>query len=577
MVILGINSYHPDSSAAVIVDGKPIAVSEEERFCRIKHFAGFPRESIKYCLKEAGVSVKNVDYIAIPKKPLARLRKKIIYGIKVPYLAQRRLSAWGRTFRIKKELSELFGVSEKEIKAKIVKVEHHSAHLASSFFVSGFDKAFLFSADALGDFASTMWGVGEGNKMRILGEITFPHSLGFYYTAITQYLGFLDFGDEYKAMGLAAYGQPEFETEFKKILKHKTHGFELGLDYFLHHRKHINMNFERGHPNVGLMFSSHLEKKLGHRRQPDEPIEKRHENIAFCLQKRLEETLIHLVNTFSPENIPNLCLSGGVSHNSAANGKLLYKSRFKKIYVPPAPGDAGLAVGAAFYLCHQIFGKPRTFEMKHAYWGPGYDAAEIKAEIETKNNDLVRIGCVRECIETDDELCRKVAKEIASGKIVGWFQGRMELGPRALGQRSILADPRKENVKDILNKKIKQREEFRPFALSILKEKTKNFFEAPHQSPFMSFVSQIKKEKKDTIPAACHVDRTCRVQTVEEKTSPLYRRLISEFEKITGVPALINTSFNENEPIVCSPEEAINCFLRTEMDTLALGNVIIKK
>lgn len=574
MVILGINAYHPDSSAALVVEGKLIAACEEERLRRIKHFAGFPKESIQYCLKEAGISIKDVDYLALARNPSVRLLKKFFYGLKIPTFAKRRLAVLKKTLDIKHELSQIFDIDEKKIKARTVKVEHHRAHIGSSFFTSGFERAFLFSMDALGDFASTMWALGEGNQIKILGEITFPHSLGFYYTAITQYLGFLNFGDEYKVMGLAPYGEATYEDEFKKILKIQKNRFTLDLNYFLHHKKYIDLNFENGYPKIAQIFSSYLEKRLGEKRAPHEPLKKRHKDIAFCLQKRLEEVVSYLINTLSPSNISNLCLTGGVSQNCVVNGKLFKTTQFKKIYVPPAPGDAGLSVGAAFYVWNQIFNQPRTFFMNHAYWGPEFEEEAIKLEVKKQFNEG---GYTIEKIENEDALIRRVALEISKGKVTGWFKGRMEFGPRALGNRSILADPRREKIRDILNERIKYRELFRPFALSILEEETGKYFEHSHPSNFMSFVYKIKEEKRKKIAAVVHYDGTARLQTVNKDANPLYWKLINEFKKISGVPILLNTSFNENEPIVCSPKEAIDCFLRTKMDVLVLGNVLIIK
>lgn len=576
MIILGINSYHPDSSAAIIVDGKLVAACEEERFKRIKHFAGFPMETVSYCLKEAGVKLSDVDYITIPRKPTARFFKKAIYGIKMPTLASQRLSVWGKAFDIKEKLSRGLDADQETIKAKIIRVEHHRAHLASCFFVSDFNKAFLLSMDALGDFASTMWGVGEGNKIKVLGEITFPHSLGFYYTALTQYLGFLDFGDEYKVMGLAAFGNAGYEGRVKEILKTTKKGFKLNLKYFLHHKKHIDMNLKNGYPKIDQIFSAYLEKRLGKRRFPDEPVEKRHKDIAFSLQKRLEEAVVDFLNRLD-NDYSNLCLAGGVAFNCVLNRKILKDTQFRNIYVPPAAGDAGLAIGAAYYLWHQLLNKPRDFVMSHAYWGPVYGDDEIKPHIETRGNEFSQAGYRIKEIEKEDELCRVIAKYISEGKIVGWFQGRMEFGPRALGNRSILADPRREEMRDILNNRIKYREVFRPFAPSVLKEYTEEYFENSNPSPFMSFAYKTKEDKRHIIPAVVHVDGTARLQTVNKDTNPLYWKLITEFMNITGVPVLLNTSFNENEPIVCSPQEALDCFLRTKMNVLAIGNFIINK
>ncbi|MFH1868870.1 MAG: carbamoyltransferase C-terminal domain-containing protein [Candidatus Omnitrophota bacterium] len=573
MIILGVNSYHPDSSAAVVIDGRLIAACEEERFCRVKHFSGLPLKAITYCLKEAGVSIEDVDYIAVPRDTKARAFNKILYGIKMPSMARRRILAWGKTFGIKESLAKAFDIDKSKIRAEIKKIEHHRAHLASTFFVSGFDKAFLFSADALGDFGSTAWGIGEGNSIKILGEVAFPHSLGFYYTAITQYLGFMNFGDEYKVMGLAPYGRPAYEDEFKKILKAANGRFRLGLEYFLHHKKYIDMNFENCYPRVDPIYSPYLEARIGKARGRGEPLEKRHKDVAFCLQKRLEEVIFYLLSFLPKEKLSNLCLSGGVAHNCVVNGKLPDNTTFSNIYVPPAPGDAGLAIGAAMYLWNHIFKQPVRFKIDHAFWGPSYNNEEIK----TESDELIKRGCVAERIEDEDKLCERVASEIAAGKIIGWFQGRMEFGPRALGARSILADPRKEGMKDILNAMVKRREEFRPFAPSILEEYTGEYFTHSHPSPFMSFAYNIRDEKRKAIPAVCHVDGTARLQTVNKNANRLYWKLIDRFRGITGIPVLLNTSFNENEPIILSPKEAADCFLRNKMDLLVMGSILIKR
>lgn len=582
MIILGINAYHPDASAAIIIDGKLIAAAEEERFSRIKHAAGFPREAVSYCLKEAGVSIGKVDYIAIPRQPNARVLKKLYYGIKIPQLAIRRLFALKMTQDIKKKLAENFKEDESRVKAKIINVEHHRAHIASSFFVSCFDRALLFSADGLGDFASTMWGVGEGNKIKILGEIAFPHSLGLYYTAITQYLGFLNYGDEYKIMGLAAYGKPQYYEEFKKIVFNRGNlGFRLNLDYFVHHKKLVDMHFEEGYPTQEILYSSYLEKRLGPHRKDSEPIEERHRDIAASLQMRMEEIIYSLLNGIYRLNkshgCDKLCLAGGVAFNCVANGKIFDHTPFKEIYIQSAAGDAGLAIGSAYYIWHQLLNKPRAFKMEHAYCGPEYSEGEIARELNTIHKELDEKGCLIERAESNEELCSKTARYIAEEKVVGWFQGRMEWGPRALGNRSIIADPRSPEIKNILNERIKNREPFRPFAPSILEEKVGEYFKDCHTSPFMLFAFKIKPEKRNLLSGVTHVDGTGRLQTVGRKRNPLYWQLIKEFEKLTGVPILLNTSFNENEPIVCSPKEALDCFLRTKMDLLVMGRYILRK
>jgi len=568
--------YHPDSSACIVVDGKLVAAVEEERFNRIKHYSGFPSESIKFCLNKAGIKIENVDYIAIPRKPQARVLNKIFYGIRIPKMTFKRVQAWQKTFNVKEKLSQIFEIPSEKIKAKIIKVEHHLAHLSSSFLISPFDKAFLYSHDALGDFASTMWGIGEGNKIKVFEDIAFPHSLGFYYTAITQYLGFLKFGDEYKVMGLASYGN-EFLDVFNDILQIKDYKFELNLSYFLHHKKLIDLNLE-GEPKIDILFSEYLEKKLGKRREKDEPIEKKHENIAFSLQRRLEEVVFHLLNSLYKKynlDTKNICMSGGVSYNCVLNGKIFDNTEFDNVYIIPAPGDAGLCIGSAFYVWNCYLNNPRDFIMEHAYYGPDYSEKEIEDEILKRKDEIILRGFKIEKVEDEDLLCKVTAQKVSEGKIVGFFHGRMEFGPRALGARSIICDPRKKEMKDILNKRIKNREPFRPFAPSILEENTAEYFEKSHPSPFMLFAYQVKKDKQDKIPAVTHVDGTGRLQTVSKKTNPLYWKVIKEFENITGIPCVLNTSFNESEPIVNKPEEAINCFLRTKMDTLVIGNFII--
>lgn len=584
MLILGINAYHGDASAAIVADGKLIAAAEEERFNRIKHSAGFPQEAANYCLKEAGVSLEEVDYIAIPTDPLARILKKLYYGIKIPQLTARRLLAIKKTQDSKNKLAEIFGIDEARLKVKMINVEHHRAHLASSFFVSPFAQAILFSADGMGDFASTMWGVGCGNKIKVLGDTSFPHSLGLYYTAITQYLGFVNYGDEYKVMGLAAYGQPEYQDEFEKIiLKSGELGFKLGLDYFLHHRKLVEMNFEKGCPYLEPLYSSYLEERLGSHREKSDPIEKRHQNIAASLQERLEEIIIFLLNGLYERcqhkegRVNKLCLAGGVAFNCVANGKIFEHTPFREIYIQPAAGDAGLAVGAAYYAWHQLSDKPREFVMEHAYWGPAYNSHAINSDLEIMGRELNKQGCRITQIKDERELCRRAALEISEGRVVGWFQGKMEWGPRALGNRSIFVDPRRPEMKDMLNARIKHREPFRPFSPSILEEKIGEYFEESRPSPFMSFTFRIKSEKKDIIPAPIHIDGTARLQTVNKRANPLFWHLIKEFQDITGIPVLLNTSFNENEPIVNTPKEALGCFLRTKMDILVLGNYFLEK
>jgi len=576
--ILGINAYHGNASAAIVCDGRLVAAVEEERFNRVKYAAGFPAAAIRYCLAEAGITLDDVDHIAIPRNPWARLGTKLLYAVRMPRFARERARVLAQFTSLPKALAQAFEVDPQRIRARYHRVEHHLAHLASTFFVSPFEQAAVLSADGLGDFASTMWATGEGNRLRVHGAVAFPHSLGMYYTAITQYLGFWKFGDEYKVMGLAAYGEPAYLEEFRRILQSNAAlGFRLNLAYFSHHHTGPDMTWREADktPQLGRIFSPYLEERLGPTRAPDQPVEQRHRNAAATMQACLEEVLFDLLTTLQRRTGHRaLCLAGGVAFNCAANGKIFDRTPFDQVYVQPAAGDAGLAVGAAYYVYHQVLGRPRTFVMEHPYWGPAYSQEQIRAALERSSIASSEFQ-VTELPE--EQLAKETAKEIAGGKIVGWFQGRAEWGPRALGDRSILADPRRAEMKDILNRRIKHREVFRPFAPSILEEATGEYFEKAYPSPFMALAYAVRPEKRKEIPAPTHVDGTGRLQTVSRTVNPRYWRLIREFANLTGVPVVLNTSFNENEPIVCQPEEAIECFLRTKMDVLVLGNTIVRK
>jgi carbamoyltransferase len=575
--ILGINAYHANASAALVCDGQLVAAAEEERFNRVKYAAGFPAQAVRYCLKAAGLTIADLDYIAVARDPWARIGKKLLYAARLPTFAGERAKAWSAFASIPETLAALFETDPKRIRARFHRVEHHRAHLASAFFVSPFERAALLSVDGLGDFASTMFATGEGHRLRIHDAIAFPHSLGIYYTAVSQFLGFWNFGDEYKVMGLAAYGEPAYLDEFRRILLADAARFRLSPEYFTHHRHGVEMTWKDAAktPMLGRLFSNYLEARLGAARRVNDPVEPKHKNIAASLQARLEEVLFQLIAALHNQaRSDSLCLAGGVAFNCVANGKLAHQSPFKDVFVQPAAGDAGLALGAAFYLWHEVLRQPRHFEMRHAYWGPEYSPAEIKMAIAA--HKLREDGFA--ITETDeDHVIQLIAREIADGKVVGWFSGRAEWGSRALGNRSILADPRRAEMTDILNRRIKHRESFRPFAPSILAESSGEFFEGANPSPFMTFAYPLRPEKRDALPAATHVDGTCRLQTVDRLANPRFWKLIHEFEKLTGIPAVVNTSFNDNEPIVCSPSEAIDCFRRTRMDVLVMGNFIICK
>ncbi len=577
MNILGINAYHGNASAAIVCEGRLVAAVEEERFNRVKYAAGFPAQAIRYCLKEAGLELKDIDHVAVPRNPYARLGTKLFYAMRMPSFARERVKVLAKFTGIPEALAQAFDTDPAKIAAKFHRIEHHQAHLASAFFVSPFERAALLSADGLGDFASTMWGTAEGSRMKIDGAIAFPHSLGLFYSAVTQYLGFLKFGDEYKVMGLAAYGEAEQLDAFRDIVRANGDGFRLGLDYFTHHRSGPEMSWADADktPTMGKMFSEAMERRLGPKRNPEEPLEQRHRNLASALQARLEEVYLGMLKKLAERTgLKTVCLAGGVAFNCVANGKIFDATGFEQVYVHPAAGDGGLAVGAAFFVWHQILGKPRSFVMDHAYWGPGYPRDEIRRAIDASG--LAQNGWrVEELAE--DHLTQRTAAIVADGKILGWFQGRAEWGPRALGNRSIVADPRRPEMKEILNQRIKHREIFRPFAPSILAESTGEWFEKSYPSPFMALAYSVRPEKREKIPAPTHVDGTGRLQTVTREANPRYWSLIKAFEQLTGVPVVLNTSFNDNEPIVCRPEEALDCFQRTQMDALVLGDFLITR
>jgi carbamoyltransferase len=577
MNILGINAYHGNASAAMVCDGRLVAAVEEERFNRVKYAAGFPAQAIRYCLEAAGLKLGEVDHVAVARNPWARLGTKLLYAMRMPSFARERVKVMAKFAGVREALARVFDADPDGIRAEFHRIEHHQAHLASAFFVSPFERAAALSADGLGDFASTMWAAGEGNRIKIYGAVAFPHSLGLYYTAVTQYLGFLKYGDEYKVMGLAAYGQPEFLEAFREIAQSNGRAFRLGLDYFTHHRTGPEMSWAEGDktPVLGRMYSDKMPERLGPARAPEEPLGARHRNLAASLQARLEELYLTMLRALRLQSgAKSVCLAGGVAFNCVANGKIFDETPFEQVYVQPAAGDAGLALGAAYYVWHQKLRHPRRFVMDHAYWGPEYSRERTHAAIETSG--IVNSGySVRELPE--EELARAAAGIVAEGKILGWFQGRAEWGPRALGNRSIVADPRRAEMKEALNRRIKHREIFRPFAPSILAESTGEWFEKSHPSPFMTLAYPVRAEKRALIPAPTHVDGTGRLQTVTRDANPRYWRLIREFGNRTGVPVVLNTSFNDNEPIVCRPEEALDCFLRTQMDALVLGDFLITK
>jgi carbamoyltransferase len=442
--------------------------------------------------------------------------------------------------------------------------------MASCFFVSPFERAAILSIDGFGDFISTMWGVGEGTNMQVLGQVEYPHSAGIVYTATSQFLGFPKYGDEGKVMGLAPYGKPGYLTEFREILRSDDCGFKLNLDFFRHDSEGVDMTWDNGSPTIGQIFSDKFIETFGSARLKDEPLTSRHEDIAASLQARLEEVSFEILRRLHDRTkLDRLCLAGGVAYNSVMNGKILLHTPFKELYIQPAAGDAGTAIGVCYYIYNSTLRQARSYVMENPYTGPAFSNHDIASVLE-KNGLAGREMNQRELTQT-------AAQTIADGKIVGWFQGRMEFGPRALGNRSIVVDPRRGDMKDILNARIKKREPFRPFAPSVLVERVGEYFDQTHPSPAMLMVYQVKAEKRSVIPAVTHVDGSGRLQTVSRRDNPLYYQLISDFEKLTGVPVVLNTSFNEDEPIVCNPQEAIECFQRTRMDSLFIGNYLVER
>jgi carbamoyltransferase len=579
LIILGLNAFHGDAAAALVRDGVLLAAVEEERFRRLKHWAGFPSQAIASCLEQTGLTLADVDHIAINQDPSANRVRKALYLLTQrpdPRLVLDRLRNRKARKSLRDHLDEAFPGSS--FRGTIENVEHHLAHLSSAFHVSPFEEAAVVSVDGFGDFSSAAWGLGRGTQIAVDGKVHFPHSLGAFYQAITQYLGFPHYGDEYKVMGLAPYGQPTHLEQMRKIVRLlPTGGFELDLTYFRHHREKVDYTWEGGTPSVGDLFSDEMATLLGPRRDPSQPLEQVHRDIARSAQAMYEEAFFNLLDRLHERHgVEAITIAGGCGANSVANGKIRRRTTFKKVYVQAAAGDAGGAIGAAFAFWHRQ-GGARSFTMDHAYWGPEYAAPTIEAMLAVQGEAIAAAGCTVERLTDESDLTRRTAQAVSEGKVVGWFQGRMEWGPRALGNRSIIGDPRRADMKDILNAKIKRRESFRPFAPSIMAEAVGDWFEEDDEVPFMMQVFQIREDKRPLIPAVTHVDGSGRLQTVRAETSPRYHALISAFNDLTGVPMVLNTSFNENEPVVCQPKEALDCFLRTKMDVLVLGDTFIER
>jgi carbamoyltransferase len=586
-LVLGINAFHGDSSAAILKDGALACAVEQERLNRIKHWAGFPDQAVRSVLEDAGAGLADVEHVAVSRDPGAHLLQKALFALR----RRPNLEAIRSRLTNHRAVQSLRGllacVNGQEFRGSVHNVEHHRAHMASAFFCSPFDEAACLTVDGFGDFVSSMSAVGRGTRLDVVDSVMFPHSLGILYTAVTQFLGFPKYGDEYKVMGLASYGEPAFRAKLRQIVRLNEDGtFETDPDYFRHASEGVTMSWQGGEPSLGALWSSKFEELLGPPRAPGEELSDRHRDLAASLQAVYEEAFFHRLNWLQRDTgLTRLCLAGGCAMNSVANGKILAQTRFRELFVQPAAGDAGTALGAAQYVWHAVLGKPRGFVMEHAYWGPAFDEAAV---LRTMNEKLPgfraadaapqRIGdaCVRRC-SNEPALLRETAAAIAAGDIVGWYQGRCEWGPRALGNRSILADPRRAEMKDVLNARIKRREPFRPFAPSILEERVGDYFEQSYPDPFMATVYMVRAEMRAEIPAVTHVDGTGRLQTVSRSQNPRYWGLIRAFQEATGVPVVLNTSFNENEPIVNTPAEALDCFLRTRMDRLVLGDWVIER
>ncbi len=601
-LILGLNAYHGDSAACLIRDGGLVAAAEEERFRRIKHWAGLPTQAIDYCLTAGGVSIDEIEHIAINRKPGVNNWRRLGFVLTHrpdPRLMLQKVRNIRRAASAKDALEFAYGRS---LEAEVHHVEHHLAHLASAFLVSPFEEAACISIDGFGDFASTAFGFGSHGQLEISGRVYFPHSLGIFYSALTQFIGFPHFGDEYKVMGLAPYGESAFLPQMREIVRLQPDGtFRLNLRYFRHHTDNVSYSWNNCAPEVGTLFTAALAGLLGPPRAPQDPLEQRHKDLAHSIQAIYEEAFFALLTTLHARHpSPNLALSGGCAMNSVANGKVYLRTPFRKIYLPAAAGDAGGAIGAAAYVMTKLKVESKTPKIStlatspdphstvstsafrlpplfSAYSGPEFSDTEIGRLLDARAPEIDAAECEVTRITDEKKLFSRTSAAIAAGLVVGWFQGRMEWGPRALGNRSILGDPRRADMKEILNAKIKRRESFRPFAPSILREAVAEWFEQDDDVPFMMEVFQIRAEKRALIPAVCHVDGSGRLQTVHRETNPLYHELITSFRELTGVPLVLNTSFNENEPVVCRPEEALDCFLRTKMDLLVMGDWCVER
>ena len=580
MIILGLNINHADTSACIIVNGKIIAAIEEERFVRKKHYAGFPLNSIEFCLSIAKLTINDVNFITVNYSPTSNLKQKVFYIIKniISISTLKKILSFKNKLFHTSDLHRY--LNKNNFNGKIINVEHHMSHIASSYYNSSFENAAGLTIDGFGDFCSTGTFLCSNDKIQSLKKVYFPHSLGILYQAITQFLGFKNYGDEYKVMGLASYGEPKYLKEFEDLVQHNSKFFFLlNLDYFSHHsNSEFSYSFSNGIPKFSNLYSKKITELLGEERNPYDKIEKRHFDIASSLQICFENIVFSILNNLYQETkIENLCLAGGCALNSKFNGLIKERTPFKNVFIQPNAGDAGGAMGSALHFLRKNEINKASIHQRDnnkCYLGNSYTNEFIEDKL-IKKNKLMKNYSFKKL--NDADLYNEVANRISKNQVIGWFKGRCEWGPRALGNRSILADARNPEIKDILNKKIKLRESFRPFAPAVLEEFANIYFDINYSSPFMLNVVNGKKIAKESVPAVVHVDNTCRVQTVSKSDNYHFYNLISEFNKLTGVPIILNTSFNENEPIVLNPDHAFDCFRRTSMDCLVLENWVITR
>jgi carbamoyltransferase len=574
MLILGLNMFHADSSAAIVQDGKILFAIAEERLNRRKHYGGFPALAVKACLDAAGAKLTDIDHVAVGQDSDANLAKKVQYALANPakvlnFIKMRQRKESMRDVR--SLLADALAVDPATLRFQEHHLEHHLAHIASSYYCSPWDQAAGFSYDGSGDFVSTMMARCEGSEIHVLDRVFLPHSLGSFYTMICDFIGYKKYGDEGKVMGLAPYGRDTYVEEIRKIVKLKDGSFQLNLSHFKPLGSSQGMQvLPDGTVQLARHFSDKMEKLFGPPREPHAKITQRDMDLAYAMQHCFEEVFFHLANglhTRVPDS--KLALAGGCALNSVANGKLFSRTPFQQTWIQPAAGDEGLAIGAALHTYHSVLKQPRRQQLDHAYLGPEFSESQIEAALKSAGIKYQRLA--------RRPLLDKVTDEMVQGNVIGWFQGRMEWGPRALGNRSIVTHPGLPNMKEVLNARIKHREWFRPFAPAILAEAQHEYFEHDHPSPYMLHVYKIRPEKRENLCAVNHVDNTGRLQTVARDENPLYYDLICSFAEKTGIPVILNTSFNENEPIVCTPQEAIDCYLRTKMDVLAIGSFYATK